>query len=105
MICEPIASTVIKTYSPDLIVHSLLSSPEDERTYLKHQNEFETILDRLHVLIIGPGLGRDGQMQRWAEWAIDQARRRRLHLVLDADALWLVQTKTSVPFFECEPRQ
>lgn len=96
VVCEPVASTVIKTYSPDLIVHSFLSSPGDENEYATHQKEFEALLDRLHVLVIGPGLGRDDDMQNWAKWAIEKARERGLGLVLDADALWLVQTKPDV---------
>ncbi|KAH9471455.1 hypothetical protein Pst134EA_005355 [Puccinia striiformis f. sp. tritici] len=93
VICEPSASTVIKTYSPDLMVHSYLSSSENPQAYSNHQKEFDLLMDRLHVLVVGPGLGRDTQMQEWAEWTIKTAIKKDIHLVLDADALWLLQNK------------
>jgi len=51
----------------------------------------EALLPRLHVLIVGPGLGRETHMQAFARLAIQHARERGLYLVLDADALLLVQ--------------
>jgi ATP-dependent NAD(P)H-hydrate dehydratase len=96
VICEPSASTVIKTYSPDLMVHSYLSSPKEPEAYASHQNQFEQLLDRLHVLVVGPGLGRDAEMQDWAEWTLKTAIKKKLHLVLDADALWLLVKKPFV---------
>lgn len=53
-------------------------------------------MDRLHVLVVGPGLGRDEEMQSWADWAIRTAIKKELYLVLDADSLWLLQNKTSI---------
>jgi len=96
VICEPSASTVIKTYSPDLMVHSYLSSSKDPETYRSHQEEFDQLMDRLHVLVVGPGLGRDTEMQAWAEWTLTTAVKKKIHLVLDADALWLLQNKPGV---------
>jgi ATP-dependent NAD(P)H-hydrate dehydratase len=51
----------------------------------------ESLLPRLHVLVVGPGLGRETHMQAFARLAIQQAREQGLYLVLDADALLLVQ--------------
>lgn len=51
----------------------------------------EALLPRLHVLVVGPGLGRETHMQAFARLAIQQAREKGLYLVLDADALLLVQ--------------
>jgi len=96
VICEPSASTVIKTYSPDLMVHSYLSSSKDPETYRSHQEEFDQLMDRLHVLVVGPGLGRDTEMQAWAEWTLTTAVKKKIHLVLNADALWLLQNKPGV---------
>jgi NAD(P)H-hydrate repair Nnr-like enzyme with NAD(P)H-hydrate dehydratase domain len=95
VICEPSAATVIKTYSPDLMVHSYLSLSSDPEGYAHHQKEFDQLMDRLHVLVIGPGLGRDPEMQEWAEWTLKTAIKKNIHLVLDADALWLLQNKPS----------
>ncbi|PLW08571.1 hypothetical protein PCANC_00380 [Puccinia coronata f. sp. avenae] len=96
VICEPSAATVIKTYSPDLMVHSYLSLSSDPEGYAHHQKEFDQLMDRLHVLVIGPGLGRDPEMQEWAEWTLKTAIKKNIHLVLDADALWLLQNKPDI---------
>jgi ATP-dependent NAD(P)H-hydrate dehydratase len=51
------------------------------------------MLDRLHVLVIGPGLGRDALMQETCARVLVAARERNLAVVLDADGLYLVQTR------------
>lgn len=48
------------------------------------------LLPRLHVLVIGPGLGRDPLMHATCALVIRAARQRGMPLVLDADALLLV---------------
>ncbi|KAJ3866854.1 H-hydrate dehydratase [Lentinula novae-zelandiae] len=87
VICSPTAAGAIKSFSPDLIVHPMLredSSPADVKP------ELNSLLSRLHVLIIGPGLGREPYMQNFAKLALTLARERGMFLVLDADALLLV---------------
>lgn len=49
------------------------------------------MLHRLHVLVIGPGLGRESYMQEYARLVIDLAKNQDMYLVLDADALWMIQ--------------
>jgi ATP-dependent NAD(P)H-hydrate dehydratase len=49
------------------------------------------MLDRIHVLVVGPGLGRDPLMQETVARVLRAARERRMPVVLDADALQLVQ--------------
>lgn len=49
------------------------------------------MLPRLHVLVIGPGLGRDPLMQATVARVIRAARASSVPLVLDADALLVVQ--------------
>ena len=51
------------------------------------------MLSRLHVLVIGPGLGRDKLMQSTVATVIKAARESNTPLVLDADALWLIQNQ------------
>jgi ATP-dependent NAD(P)H-hydrate dehydratase len=51
------------------------------------------MLPRLHVLVIGPGLGRDKLMQETCAKVIEAARERGMPFVLDADGLNLAQTK------------
>jgi ATP-dependent NAD(P)H-hydrate dehydratase len=49
------------------------------------------LLPRLHVLVVGPGLGRDPLMQDTVAHVVRAARDRNMPVVLDADALLLVQ--------------
>ncbi|KAH7890867.1 Ribokinase-like protein [Phlebopus sp. FC_14] len=87
VICAPTAAQAIKSYSPDLIVHPILIQDAAQD---KVKKELESLLSRLHVLIIGPGLGREEYMQKYAKMALSVARHRGMFLVLDADALWMV---------------
>jgi ATP-dependent NAD(P)H-hydrate dehydratase len=50
----------------------------------------EGLLSRLHVLVVGPGLGREPYMQAFAKMAVGIAKEKAMFLVLDADALLLV---------------
>lgn len=49
------------------------------------------MLSRLHVLVVGPGLGRDPLMQATVARVIRAAHEREMPMVLDADALLIVQ--------------
>lgn len=51
------------------------------------------MLPRLHVLVIGPGLGRDPLMQDVCAKVIEAARKENIPFVLDADGLFLAQTR------------
>jgi len=88
VICDPEAGRVIKTYSPDLIVHPILSKDNDRQAI---NSELKDVMSRLHVIIIGPGLGRADHMQDFARTAISFAREQNKYIVLDADGLWLIQ--------------
>ncbi|KAI3625991.1 hypothetical protein CBS9595_001352 [Malassezia furfur] len=87
-ICSPEAAPALKTYSPDLIVQPLLDPEEDVEVVRK---AFRGTFERLHSLVVGPGLGRDPKLQNLARVAIEEARAADLYLVVDADGLWLVQ--------------
>lgn len=71
---------MIKTYSPDLIVHTVLdpANPPSEET-------LEGIISRLHALVIGPGLGRDDDMQRFGKMCLEVAKKLGKWVVLDAE--------------------
>jgi ATP-dependent NAD(P)H-hydrate dehydratase len=56
-------------------------------------NEVVGMLSRLHVIVIGPGLGRDPLMQDTCAKVITEARKRNIAFVLDADGLYLAQTR------------
>jgi ATP-dependent NAD(P)H-hydrate dehydratase len=51
------------------------------------------MLSRIHVLVIGPGLGRDKLMQETCALVIEAARKNNTPFVLDADGLYLAQTR------------
>ena len=113
MICEPQASLVsapnfvlsgytshkpqvIKSYSPNLMVHPYMrqshhadasDTPDDVSARVIN------MLPRLHVLVVGPGLGRDSLMQDTCARVLEEARKRGMPFVLDADGLWLAQTR------------
>ncbi|GAB1310780.1 ATP-dependent (S)-NAD(P)H-hydrate dehydratase [Madurella fahalii] len=104
VICTPTAATVIKSYSPNLMVHPLMrsspSSPAAPVTGGSSSADTDPdqiaarivpMLDRLHVLVIGPGLGRDPLMQDTCARVIRAARDKDMPMVLDADALQIVQ--------------
>ncbi len=100
--CEPSAAPTIKSYSPNLMVSPILRSTASISQAMKDKDVSgeelaKPILDmlpRLHVLVIGPGLGRDIVTQKQVKAVIAAARKSDppVPMVLDADALWLVQT-------------
>lgn len=84
--CAKSAATVIKSYSPELIVHPLLDWP----------NAIEEIsqwFERLHVIVIGPGLGRQKETFSVVSELIEIIREKRIPLVVDADGLFLITEK------------
>lgn len=100
VICTPGAAAVIKTYSPNLMVHPLMrqspppgsnlsSSPADTDP-AQVSSKIIDMLPRLHVLVVGPGLGRDPLMQETCAKVLAAARERKMPVVLDADALAIV---------------
>ena len=80
------------------LMRSLPSTPSSskEDTALAVADRIIPLLSRLHVLVVGPGLGRDPLMQDTCALVIAAARARGLPLVLDADALLLVQRDPSL---------
>lgn len=93
VICEPGAGAGIKTYSPDLIVHPILNEKDTPDSI---KSKLESIVSRLHVLVIGPGLGREEHMQNAAKVALQLAKEKEMYVVIDADGLYLVQNEPDV---------
>lgn len=96
VICEAQAATVIKSYSPDLMVHPYLYNSKtipSNKSYEEVMDSVRGILDRVHVIVVGPGLGRDVAMQELAARIIGEAKKRDMPIVLDADGLYLVQNR------------
>ncbi|OTB14307.1 hypothetical protein K445DRAFT_135412 [Daldinia sp. EC12] len=100
VICTPGAAAVIKTYSPNLMVHPLMRQsppPGSESTTnpadtdpSQVSSKIIDMLPRLHALVVGPGLGRDPLMHETCAKVLAAARERKMPVVLDADALALV---------------
>ncbi|EME49855.1 hypothetical protein DOTSEDRAFT_144229 [Dothistroma septosporum NZE10] len=96
VICEPGAGAVIKTYSPNLMVHPYMRQQKNLAQNENIDSISDTVvamLDRLHVVVIGPGLGRDSAMQETCARVITEAKKRNISFVLDADGLYLAQTR------------
>ncbi|XP_059896539.1 ATP-dependent (S)-NAD(P)H-hydrate dehydratase isoform X2 [Gadus macrocephalus] len=87
--CTREAAIVIKSYSPELIVHPVLDSPNA-------LEEIDKWLPRLHSLVVGPGLGRDEGLLRTAKEVIEKCKARDIPIIIDADGLWLVSQQPSV---------
>ncbi|XP_008326912.1 ATP-dependent (S)-NAD(P)H-hydrate dehydratase isoform X2 [Cynoglossus semilaevis] len=87
--CTKDAATVIKSYSPELIVHPVLDSPNAVE-------EIEKWLPRLHGLVVGPGLGREDLLLRTTQEVIEKSKARDIPIIIDADGLWLVTQRPTV---------
>lgn len=72
--CNKEAAVVIKSYSPELIVLPVLDDPEAKQ-------KIEPWLERLHVVLIGPGLGRLPATFEVIEEVINSCRKRKIPLV------------------------
>jgi len=106
------AVTPIKGYSPELMVttfydaDTLIRPPRATTTAAeagasaeqhamvdaasKMSETVTRFLPRLHAVVAGPGLGREQQVLLAVLQVIQAARRSKLPLVLDADALWML---------------
>ncbi|KAF2806900.1 YjeF domain-containing protein [Mytilinidion resinicola] len=96
VICEPGAGAVIKSYSPNLMVHPYMRQSKNlaaSESLDTVASEVIAMLSRLHVIVIGPGLGRDKLMQDTCARVIAEARKQGIPFVLDADGLFLAQTR------------
>ncbi|KAJ3104043.1 hypothetical protein HDU97_009590 [Phlyctochytrium planicorne] len=94
VICEKSASTVIKSYSPDLIVHPYLTAKESSFSTSECEaivSKCLSVIDRVHVVVLGPGLSRDPMMQHTAGLLIEAFKKVNKPLILDADGLYAVQ--------------
>ncbi|XP_037752778.1 ATP-dependent (S)-NAD(P)H-hydrate dehydratase isoform X7 [Chelonia mydas] len=87
--CTKDAAAVIKSYSPELIVHPVLDRPNAV-------HEVEKWLPRLHSIVIGPGLGRDDVLLENAKGIIEKAKVKGIPIVIDADGLWLISQQPSL---------
>jgi ATP-dependent NAD(P)H-hydrate dehydratase len=66
------------------------STPAADKDPEQVSSRIIDMLPRLHVLVIGPGLGRDPLMQETCARVLAAAREKKMPVVLDADALAIV---------------
>ncbi|KAG0631108.1 hypothetical protein M758_1G228100 [Ceratodon purpureus] len=103
--CTAGAATVIKGYSPELIVHPVLHESYDvgeigegERSDLKDKvlAEVGKWLERFDCIVIGPGLGRDEILLECVAGIIEEAKSKNIPLVIDGDGLFLVTNQPEI---------
>ncbi|CAN1193157.1 ATP-dependent (S)-NAD(P)H-hydrate dehydratase [Linum perenne] len=94
--CTKDAAPVIKSYSPELIVHPVLeesySVREEERSNVaaKVVAEVDKWMERFDCLVIGPGLGRDPFLLDCVSAIMRQAKLSNVPIVVDGDGLFLI---------------
>ncbi|PIA40419.1 hypothetical protein AQUCO_02500251v1 [Aquilegia coerulea] len=94
--CTKDAAAVIKSYSPELIVHPVLeesySVRDDEKRAVstKVLAEVARWMERFDCLVVGPGLGRDPFLLDCVGEIMKLARRSNVPIVIDGDGLFLV---------------
>lgn len=93
ILCTGSAAPVIKSYSPNLMVHPYL---HDENNKSQLSSKIAPLLERMHVVLIGPGLGRDDDVLNQVSQIIELCAERNLPLVVDADGLFLIQKQPSL---------
>ncbi|XP_039776772.1 ATP-dependent (S)-NAD(P)H-hydrate dehydratase-like isoform X2 [Panicum virgatum] len=94
--CTKDAATVIKSYSPELIVHPILeesySVKDDERASVSSKilTEVAKWMERFDCIVIGPGLGRDSFLLDCVSNIMKHARQANIPTVVDGDGLFLI---------------
>lgn len=94
--CTKDAAPVIKSYSPELIVHPVLEESYSVREEDKKNISSKVLaevgkwLERFDCLVIGPGLGRDPFLLDCVSEIIRHARKSNIPIVIDGDGLFLV---------------
>ncbi|XP_035709347.1 ATP-dependent (S)-NAD(P)H-hydrate dehydratase isoform X2 [Folsomia candida] len=89
IVCVKNASPVIKSYSPELIVHPILDS----------DNAVEQIMNwvpRMHCIVIGPGMGRDPKILNVVAQVIEKLKELDKPMIIDADGLFLVTSNVEL---------
>ncbi|XP_067890278.1 ATP-dependent (S)-NAD(P)H-hydrate dehydratase [Heterodontus francisci] len=87
--CTKDAAPVIKSYSPNVIVHPVLDS-------CSGVEDVEKWFPALHTLVIGPGLGRDEKVLENTKVIMEKCQQRGMPIVIDADGLWVIVQEPSV---------
>lgn len=98
------AALPIKCYSPELMVAPVYKAADFDRIVAEKQMDSDEaqalvqhmvdqvveLMDRLHALIVGPGLGRCPLVMRAVQKILQQAQAQGLPIVIDADGLYML---------------
>ncbi|KAM1281341.1 hypothetical protein ACFX15_021521 [Malus domestica] len=94
--CTKDAASVIKSYSPELIVHPILEESynvrDEDRSFISEKvlAEVDKWMERFDCLVVGPGLGRDPFLLDCVSNIMKHARRSNVPIVIDGDGLFMV---------------
>lgn len=83
VICAKEAAPVIKSYSPELIVHPILDDSEAVE-------KISQLLPKVHSVVVGPGLGRDERLLKVVRNVVEKVRGLQLPMVIDADGVYML---------------
>ncbi|OVA16281.1 YjeF C-terminal domain [Macleaya cordata] len=94
--CTKDAAPIIKSYSPELIVHPILEESYSVRDEEKGSISSKVLaevakwMERFDCIVVGPGLGRDPFLLDCVSEIMKLARRSNVPIVVDGDGLFLV---------------
>ncbi|XP_065316930.1 ATP-dependent (S)-NAD(P)H-hydrate dehydratase-like isoform X3 [Gordionus sp. m RMFG-2023] len=83
VICPPEAAPIIKTYSPELMVHPILD-------IISNIKDLAHLLEKMHVLVLGPGMGRDEKKIPIFQKIIEVAKKLNKPMIIDADGIHFI---------------
>ncbi|CAG8488128.1 837_t:CDS:2 [Ambispora gerdemannii] len=94
----PYFSSMAALRIANLMVYPYMRTSEKNYSQTPQQitTKVAELFPRMHVIVVGPGLSRDKLMQECARGIITKAKEKDLAIVLDADALFLVQNHPDV---------
>jgi len=93
--CES-ASSAIKSYSPEVIVHPYLIENNDVDPASRSERSKHAVEDvrawfqGIRVFVIGPGLGRDSLVWKTVSEIVEQAKGEGIPLVIDGDGINMI---------------
>lgn len=70
IICDKSSAAPIKCYSPDLIVHPLMSS-DVPASNASLKDSISSLLHRISCLVVGPGLSKNANLQMQAKFIVE----------------------------------
>ncbi|GBP55434.1 ATP-dependent [Eumeta japonica] len=82
------AAPIIKTYSPELIVYPFLNEVS--------AHKIPNLLNKMDVLVIGPGLGREDSTKKMITDILNMCRTIAKPIIIDADGLYIVSKNLSL---------